>query len=244
MLVLWMIVVVGMLSSGVVVGARSTLAIAANYRASVIARYAAESGVAVAVAALEDSLAALADPRARRDYLNQLDRALGRGAQLWLGDARAAVALIDVGARLDVNTAGAAALTRLFSFFTDALEAERAARAIEAFIGGGMSEALGLQAVRPLQSLDELIGVPGVPRELAEKAAEFLTVDGDGTINRVVASDTVLAAAGGELRDEPSRILVISRGWQDGHVLTREIQAVYAFAGNDLVLVRWREREL
>jgi hypothetical protein len=54
----------------------------------------------------------------------------------------------------------------------------------------------------------------------------------------------VLAAAGGELRDEPSRILIVSRGWQDGHALTHEIQAVYAVVGNELTLVRWRERDL
>jgi hypothetical protein len=77
-----------------------------------------------------------------------------------------------------------------------------------------------------------------------ERAAHLLTVDGDGTINRAVASDTVLSVAGGELRDEPSRILVVSRGWQDGQPLTHEIQAVYAVVGNGLTLVRWRERLL
>jgi hypothetical protein len=40
----------------------------------------------------------------------------------------------------------------------------------------------------------------------------------------------------------PSRLLVVSRGWLDGSSLTHEIQAVYAVQGNDLALVRWRER--
>jgi hypothetical protein len=60
----------------------------------------------------------------------------------------------------------------------------------------------------------------------------------------MTASDTVLSAAAGDLRDAPSRILVVSRGWQDGHKLTHEIQAVYALNGPQLTLVRWRERDL
>jgi len=42
----------------------------------------------------------------------------------------------------------------------------------------------------------------------------------------------------------PSRILVVSRGWQDGHPLTHEIQAVYMIAGARLVLLAWQERDL
>jgi hypothetical protein len=53
-----------------------------------------------------------------------------------------------------------------------------------------------------------------------------------------------MAAAGGELRDEPSRILIVSRGWREGNALTHEIQAVYAVSGSELTLVRWRERDL
>lgn len=243
MLVLWLIVVLGTISTAVVLATRSTTGIVANYRARVVARYAAESGVTVAVAALEDRLGRLSDAAGRRDYLNQLDRALGEYGRIALGDARIAVTLVDPGARLDVNLAGPTGLAALFSFFVDAVEAERAAGAIQARIAGGAEDAF-LVAARPLESLDELVDTPGVPPGLAVRAAGFLTVDGDGTINRATASDTVLAAAAGELRDEPSRILVVSRGWLDGHPLTVEIQAVYAIAGDRLTFVRWRERTL
>ncbi len=246
MLVLWMMVAVGAICSAVVAATRSTTRIASNYRAVVVARYAAESGVTVAVAALEDSLATLDDLEARHAYLNHLDLALGDHAQFALGDARVAIALIDVSSRLDVNLADATSLATLFSFFTNPVEAESAARAVRAFINGHtMAEPEPwFQAVRPLLSLDELAYIPGVPRELAERAAPFLTVDGDFTINRATASDTVLAATGGELRDEPSRILVVSRGWLDRHPLTHEVQAVYAVSDRELKLVRWRERNL
>lgn len=246
MLVLWLIVILSTVSSGVVLATRSSTSLTANYRAKIVARYAAESGVTVAVAALEENLARLDDLEARRAYLNQLDRALGSG-EISLGDARIDVVLVDVSSRIDVNLASVSSLTRLFSLFTDALEAEAAAQAIRTFVGGDagaqgpFAEPAGS---RPLRSLDELAGMRGVPAGLAERAAPFLTVDGDGTINRATASETVLSAAAGELRDEPSRILVVSRGWLDGHPLSHEIQAVYALVGRELTLVRWRERLL
>jgi hypothetical protein len=39
-------------------------------------------------------------------------------------------------------------------------------------------------------------------------------------------------------------LLLISRGWQDGHPLTHEIQAAYAIVGHRLVLQAWSERDL
>jgi general secretion pathway protein K len=251
-LVLWIIVALAAISSGAVAATRSTSGIAANYRARTVARYAAESGIALAVATLQDGLTVAAEPTARRELLNHLDELLEPEAAL--GDARIAVALVDPASRLDVNAADVRSLTRLLSFFTDPLDAERAAQAIRAYVGGVTDGSLdpsgsgelagGLSEIRPLRSLDELFRIPGLSPELARRAAGSLTVDGDGTINRATASDTVLAAAAGELRDEPSRILVVARGWLDGHPLTHEIEAVYAVVGSELTLIRWRERDL
>ncbi|MSR36472.1 MAG: hypothetical protein EXR95_07500 [Gemmatimonadetes bacterium] len=241
MIVLWIVVALAAVSSGVVLATRSTTGIAANYRARAIGRYAAESGVALAVATLEDGLATAVDPAERRDYLNHLDRALGAHAETTLGDARLALALVDVGSRLDANVADARSLARLFSFFTGSTGAEVAAEAVRAYAAGRPEE--GLEAARQLRSVDELFDIPGMPPELARWASGFLTVDGDGTINRATASEPVLAAAAGELRDEPSRILVRSRGWREGHPMTHEIEAVYAVVGSELTLVRWRESD-
>ena len=231
--VLWLIVILSAIGTEVAVATRSSTGLAANYRARVVARYAAESGVEAAVATLEDRLASARDQEARRAYLNALGTALDWGEALPLGEGRVAVALIDPGSRLDVNTAAASQLTTLFAYFIDPMRAADAAAAVR-----------GAVEARPLASLDELSRVPGVPPELIAQASGLLTVDGDGTINRATASDTVLAVAGGELRDEPARIVVVSRGWQDGHRLTHEIEAVYAVVGNELALVRWRERDL
>ena len=107
-----------------------------------------------------------------------------------------------------------------------------------------MSGSSALIAARTLRSLDELESIPGVTVGLLRAAAPYLTVDGDGNINRATATDTVMVAAAGSVQDEPSRVLVVSRGWLRGHSLTHEIQAVYAIAGNRLTLVQWRERDL
>jgi type II secretory pathway component PulK len=42
----------------------------------------------------------------------------------------------------------------------------------------------------------------------------------------------------------PTRLLLISRGWQEGHPLTHEIQAAYAVLGQRLILQFWWERDL
>ena len=42
----------------------------------------------------------------------------------------------------------------------------------------------------------------------------------------------------------PSRLLIVSRGWLDGHPLTHEVQALYGIAGTTLYLMSWRERDL
>ncbi len=41
----------------------------------------------------------------------------------------------------------------------------------------------------------------------------------------------------------PSRLMLVSRGWQDGHPLTHEIQAVFAIVGQRLVLQSSWERD-
>jgi hypothetical protein len=38
--------------------------------------------------------------------------------------------------------------------------------------------------------------------------------------------------------------MLISRGWQEGHPLTHEIQAVYSILGRRLMLQAWWERDL
>ena len=242
-LVLWIVVILGGISAGVVRSARTSTSIASNARAEVIARAAAESGIEALVAAIEDTLSQLAEPTDRRDWLNNLGLQSGRDSVI-LGDGRFAVTVVDVSARLDVNAATQSALQVFFSQFTGPGEAAAIAAAIRGRIDSSSSRLPGQLGVTPIRSLEELRLARLVPDAVLARAAPYLTVDGDGVINSRTASDTVLVAAGGELRDEPSRLLLISRGWVSGHPLTSEIQAVYAITGNRLVFSHWRERSL
>lgn len=259
MLVLWLVIVLGMIAAGVANAARSATGTAANLRARAMGRYAAESGVAVASASLRRGLASLADTLTRQAYLNGIGAAGGAAAETQLGDARFTVTYVDINSRLDVNAATEEQLARFFSFFAGPGEAARAAAAVRKWIDGDDGRADRLRdfttsradlsfprmpGARPLRTLETLRSIDGVPERLAVAAAPYLTVDGDGRINRMTASDTVLAAAAGSIQNEPSRIMVVARGWLAGHPLTHEIQAVFAIDGNSALLVRWRERDL
>lgn len=259
MLALWLIVILTVLGARVVSSSRSATGVASNLRARMIGRYAAESGVALAVATVRDSLGWLVDPADRASYLNSLEPESARNPQVALSDERFSIVYIDVNSRLDVNNASQPQLAKLFAYFVAPAEAMTAARLVRQWIDEGAAGRLGsgdnltaradlayprLPGARPLRTLEELRRINGVPERLAIAAAPYLTVDGDGRINRASASDTVMSAAAGSLVDEPTRILIVARGWLNGHPLTHEIQAVYGIEGSSLVLVRWQERDL
>lgn len=238
-LVLWMIVILGGIAAAVTAGSRSTTDVTANARSRTIARYAAESGIVAATTALQLAMDGAGDDlEKRRATLNDAEHALGENASFEMGDASVRVVMVDVSARLDVNAAPEEALAALFARAGGARNAADAARAIRRHIDSIPGRA------NLLQSLDDVAALPGVGEKLVEAAAPWLTVDGDGQVNRLTASPIVLNVARGSLIDEPSRVLFVARGWQRGHPLTHEIQAVYAVQGNQLAFVRWRERDL
>jgi type II secretory pathway component PulK len=245
-LVLGIIVILGTVGARVARASRASTALAANLRARAVGRAAAESGIALAVSRIESTLGSLVDSASRRVYLTGLEAT--RGDSIVLGDGRAAVALLDPGARLDVNNAPPANLAQLFAQVADAGRARETAMAIRRWIerdnAGGPRGDASPRFVTPARSLEELRDVPGVDPEVLERAAPLLTVDGDGTITGPSAPPAVRQAAFGEVRLEPSRVVVIVRGWLAGHPLTHEVQAVYAISGTSLVLVHWRERDL
>jgi Tfp pilus assembly protein PilX len=239
MLVLWIIVILGGVAAAVTAGSRTTGDVTANSRARTIARYAAESGVVAAVASLQQRMETAGDDAVKRKAaLNAPDRALGDIAAFQMGEASVQVIMVDVSARIDVNSAPEEALAALFARAGHASEAAAAARAIRRHIN-----AIPGQATL-FNSLDDVAAVPEVGRKLITDAAQWLTVDGDGQVNQNTAPPVVLGVARGSLIDEPSRVMFISRGWQRGHPLTHEVQAVYAVQGNQLAFVRWRERDL
>ncbi len=251
---LWLVLVLGVVATQVTRSAYGVADTADNVRSRVIARYAAESGIVLASMRLEDTLAVLRDSALIRSFLNRLELGSLGISRVDLGDARFQLAVVDVSARLDVNRATAEQLMTLFSSIGSMDESRTAATAIrnrieygkagDRFRGSPPAGVVKPLYTTPLRSLSELRTIPAVSERLANGAAPFLTVDGDGHVNQVTASAQVRAAAGGDLRDTPSRLLLISRGWKDGRPLTFEIQAVYGLEYGKMVLVSWRERDL
>ena len=274
LLVLWLVVILASVTVAASSAARSSGDLVTARRASATAQSMAASGIAAAVAAINDSLRAfVADTNARDAYLNALDAgvnngatAIGRAMSDTLVDGAFAIAIVDVAARLDINNAGETSLAKFLAGFTGTGDARVIARSIaERVRGGGLANdsasvarALRDSTVRamlgqsnlntlvrhPFETLDELSEIPGLDEKLLPQIVPFLTVDGEAVVNRRSAPAAVIAAAAGTLVEAPTRLLVISRGWQIGHPLTHEIQAVYDVSPNGLVLVRWRERVL
>lgn len=270
LVVLWTVVVLASITAVASSAARSSAHVASNRRAEATARAMAESGVVAATSFVNDSLAAFAGDTIKVGaFLARLENATSDSPPLMqdtLSDGVFAVTIVDVSARLDVNTAGADGLTRLLRTATDDGNARRLAELIDARVRGDdlpddtpTSRAAQEKATRdslgnallgrssqthlrhPFQSLDELLELRGFDEAVLTRVAPLLTVDGDGQINRRAASPLVLAAATGSLVDRPTRLLYVARGWQRGHALTREIQCVYDVANDGLRLVRWRE---
>lgn len=217
------------------VQARSSAGFAANQRALVVARLMAESGILAAQARLSAELReGLARGEADSAGLDAVwdavaRREAGRDPGAWvadtLDDGAFEAAVVNVSARLDVNAADGTSLDALFRQVAPPGAAAR------------------VTAQRPFLSLDALQETLGRDATWLSPLADQLTVDGDGRIDRRHASPAVLAAATGALVDRPTRVLLVARGWQVGHPLSREIQAVYEVAGPTLTLVRWRERD-
>lgn len=273
LLVLWLIVLLATVTMAASGAARSSSTLVTARRAEATAQSMAESGITAATSSINDSLRALiADTVARDVYLNALDAgtnngnsAIGRAKSDTIVDGAFATAIVDVSARLDVNNAGEAGLSKFLAAFTNASDAENIARRIADRVRG---ENLPTDSVRiaqltrdsvvrallgqkelatmrnPFETLDELLQIPGLDNKLLAQIAPFLTVDGDATINKRAAPAAVLAAATGSQTEAPTRLLIVSRGWQLGHPLSHEIQAVYDVSSSGLRLVRWRERTL
>ena len=274
LLVLWLVALLAMVTIAASTGARSSGDLVAARRANATAQSMAESGVTVAVAAIGDSLRALLSDSVSRDrFLNSLDAgvnggrtALGRAASDTIGNGGFVVAVVDVSARLDVNDAGAEGFARFLSQFMPSADAgalsERIAARVrgdgtvadssmlaaqardslaQALLGGGSP---GTRLRHPFETLEEVEAIPGFSEKVLTQIVPLLTVDGDARVNRKAAPPSVLRGASGSLVDAPTRLLIVARGWQLGHPLSHEIQAVYDVSNNSLQLVRWRERTL
>lgn len=266
--VLWTVTILATVTAVAAQAARQSAQVTVNWRARTIGRAMAESGILAARLQLDDSLRAYATNATRRDaFLTRITSATGPTASVpfladTVRDGAFAVAVVDVGTRLDVNLADADGLAALLATVTTPTEARTTAARLDAARldpqtatpSPALARRDSLSAVllgrtaptrrlRPFETLDALREVPGIDTLALARIAPWLTVDGAGQVNRRGASAPVIAAASGTLVDAPTRLLLVARGWAAGQPLTREIQAVYDITADGLHLVRWREQE-
>jgi general secretion pathway protein K len=292
MLVLWVIIVLGLISVGVVSAARTQTSLAATLRSRVVSRYAAESGVEATKHRFEWMLKATRAPEEQARAFRRLEELVEREGQRSLGSARYQVTVLDLGSRVDLNNSGEELLRGLFEELFGERKTERLLAALRDWVdeddeasSGGAEAADYARAGSPfrptngpLLRLDDIKRIRGFDEAVALALAPYVTVHGDGRVNVNTAprADALVWARGqraleskadvwralaealgggvgaqlGPLTTLPSRILIVSRGWEEGWPLTHEIQAVYEVlpAGVDvgirLKARYWSERDL
>lgn len=275
--ILYLLVTLGVIAAEVARSARAEAAKIAGLRARSIGRFAAESGIVVAMVRIHQVLDSAPTTASQVTALRGIEADLERLGDTALGTARFRVEVVNLNARIDLNQASETMLEEFFLQFTNPLSAKDAVAALKK---------------EPIRRVGELARVSEVDQSLALGVAPYVTVWGDGKVDINAAPESVLVALpgiesstaealvrrreAGEVftsndpmqprrdpsseRDEfnvsststlipeatttPTRLLLVSRGWQDGHPLTHEIQAAYSILGHRLVLQFWWERDL
>jgi general secretion pathway protein K len=239
LLVLGLIVLVGAATAGLATSARAATDEASGLRARATTRAMAESGITAAAVALH-ALMQSGDSTAMNAIA--LDGTAGRAiASDTLDDGAFVVAAQDPSSQLDLNRAEFDALTALLR---TVLPPERAQR-VAVTIDQRRQPVPGLRVQRTaLRDISELRLVPGMTADAFARLAPFVTVDGDGSINRVTASAPVQSVATGSMINAPTRMVLVARGWRIGHPLTHEITAVFDVTTPEPRVISWRERDL
>jgi general secretion pathway protein K len=239
LLVLGLIVMVGAATAALATTARAATDEALGIRARATARSMAESGITAGAVALQAMMQS-GDSMALNAIA--LDGTDGRAlASDTLDDGAFVVAAQDPASQLDLNRAEFEAIATLFGRVLPPTDARRVTEVIEQ----RRQPVPGLRVQRAaLRDVSELRALPGMTATAFARLAPFVTVDGDGSVNRVTASPPVQAVASGSLTGTPTRMVLIARGWHVGHPLTHEITAVFDVTTPEPRVIHWRERDL
>lgn len=188
--VLWTLALLSALALGFTATTRSQVLLSRNLLDGARARHAADAGVYLAIDALLDA--------ARRPTLC-VD---GRGVPARFAGADLTIAIRDEAGKVDLNSAPAALLARLFAAAgAGAPSAQALAEGVAARRGGGtaprrLGGAASPFAAVPFESVDELRGVPGMTPDLFARVVGDVTVHAHlPGIDPEAASATVLRAA-------------------------------------------------
>jgi general secretion pathway protein K len=123
MLVLWMIIVVGAIATGVIAATRTEIDGVGNVRARAAARAAAESGILAATLRLSDILAAPTPEQRARTFRNIEEQFANERDVPLAGDVRFGISVVDLNSRVDLNRADDLTLLAFFRQFSGSADA-------------------------------------------------------------------------------------------------------------------------
>jgi general secretion pathway protein K len=267
-LVLSLLVVLGLVAFDVAARARAESNMLIDLKARAAGRYAAESGILMARTAVQQWVDSTPLPPERAKLFHHLSALNDSLTHIPLGGAEFDVAVLDLNARIDLNHSSVGTLQGLFGQFVSkdrataiaaAIKQEPVSRFAELARVPGADDALAL-SVAPYVTIwsDGLVDIntapeavlaslPGIGRGIAQRivsrreAGEVFT--SSDTFRPTSASGPVSAEGFPSLTVAPTRVMLVSRGWQPGSPITHEIQAVYVIVGDLLVLQSWEERD-
>jgi type II secretory pathway component PulK len=266
--VLWILVLFGLAIGELLARARTEARMVQTLKSRAVAQYAAESGILATSAALQTLLDSADEPVDFAAHARHLDT-LGREPPgLAMGEEQFAVSVVDLNARVDLVHSDSTVLRALFAEFVPdgraaaivgALRQVPITRFSELARISGADDALALE-VAPYVTVSSdgmvdvnaapapvLAALPGIGPEKAHALVErraagevFLSTD---PFRPAPASGAPVPTEGTVLTIAPTRLMIVSRGWQRGSPLTHEIQAVYIVLGGSLTLHSWEERD-
>jgi general secretion pathway protein K len=267
--VLWLLVLLGVIVAEVVSQARLEAELLSSLRSRTVGRYSAESGILAATVRIEVLLDSTRSLPERITTLRELAARLAPLSDVALGSGRFGVAVVDLNARIDLNRADAATLQGLFRQFTTDQRAEDVVALLKqapihrlgelAHIPG-IDDSLAL-AVAPYVTVwsDGFVNINSAPEPVLAALPGLSSAVARSIVRRRETGEIFImptgplgplsgapggAAGAPALSVMPSRLLIVSRGWLDGHPLSHEIQAVYDVLGTRLRLRAWQERDL
>jgi hypothetical protein len=185
-----------------------------------------------------------------------------------VGDAEFDATVLDLNARIDLNHSSLGTLEGLFGQFVprdraramaEAIKREHVARFAELARVDGADDALALSVApyvtiwsdgiidintAPEVVLASLPGIgPAVARRIVSRREAGEVFTSSDTFRPTNPSAPVSSEGFPSLTVAPTRIMLVSRGWQPGAPVTHEIQATYVVLGSLLTLQSWEERD-
>lgn len=265
-LVLSLLVVLGLVAFDVAARARAEGNMLSDIKARATGRYAAESGILMARTAVQRWIDSTPLPPDRANLFHHLGALNDSLTHIRFGTAEFDVAVLDLNARIDLNQSSIGILEGLFGQFVPkdraraiaaSIKQQPVSRFAELARVPGADDSLAL-SVAPYVTIwgDGLINIntapevvlaslPGIGRAVAQRIVSRREAGEVFATSDMFRPATPTGTAEGfpALTVAPTRVMLVSRGWQPGSPITHEIQATYVIVGTLLTLQSWEERD-